>query len=338
MVIIAVFQRCYSGNCAPCRDRCLSPLCSQEMWTSPREPRPQSSWALERETPPPPWWWRWCWQWEGDSGGDDDIHLGHPVCHQAPCKPTPLMWVLGSLSRVSNAPTEVYCQRKSIKQIVKQRSENMRHGPEHIFGKLWTIVHRYSTKNQIKQNVERTLRGYCENCKKMLIWPKHQYIWPNVFGHIQGRDFLTILFHTFFILLLLFLQRIQPLAIDHPEGPASCKCSSGGAGLLQMLIRRIRPLANDHPEGPPICKWSFGGSGLLQMIIWRDQPLANDHPSPPLPLSPLPGSSMNLADLSRTIFFCFLLFTVWSWMKEHLFHNIFIGPRSDHSLPMSLTH
>ena len=33
-------------------------------------------------------------------------------------------------------------------------------------------------------------------------------------------------------------MRGRPLANDDPEGPASCKWSSGGAGLLQMMIRR----------------------------------------------------------------------------------------------------
>ena len=85
--------------------------------------------------------------------------------------------------------------------------------------------------------------------------------------------------------------RGRPLANDHPEGPASFKWSSGGAGLLQMMIRRDQPLANDHPEGPAsckwssegggllqTCKWSSGGASLLQTIIRRDRPLANDHP------------------------------------------------------------
>ena len=72
----------------------------------------------------------------------------------------------------------------------------------------------------------------------------------------------------------------RPLANDHPDGPASCKFSSGKTGLLQLIIQRIRPLANDHPA---TSKWSSGGSGLLQMIIWRDWPLASYHPyGPPL--------------------------------------------------------
>jgi len=67
------------------------------------------------------------------------------------------------------------------------------------------------------------------------------------------------------------IQRDQPPANDHPEGPASCIWSSGGASLLQTIIRRDRPLANDHPEGLTICKWSSGCAGLLQMIIRRDR-------------------------------------------------------------------
>ena len=59
------------------------------------------------------------------------------------------------------------------------------------------------------------------------------------------------------------IQRDQPPANDHPEGPASCIWSSGGASLLQTIIRRDRPLANDHPEGLTICKWSSGCAGLL---------------------------------------------------------------------------
>ena len=70
----------------------------------------------------------------------------------------------------------------------------------------------------------------------------------------------------------------RPLANDDPEGQASCRWSSGGAGLLQMMIRRDRPLADGHPEGPlanddteglASCRWSSGGTGLLQMIIRR---------------------------------------------------------------------
>ena len=71
-----------------------------------------------------------------------------------------------------------------------------------------------------------------------------------------------------------------------------------------MIIWRIRPHANDHLEDLAPCKWSSGGSGLLQMIIQRNRPLANDHPSPSSPLSPLPESRFNLADLTRTICSC----------------------------------
>ena len=45
-------------------------------------------------------------------------------------------------------------------------------------------------------------------------------------------------------------------------------------------------------------------TGFLQMIIWRDRPIANDHLSPLSPLSPLPRSRFNLADLPRTIWSC----------------------------------
>ena len=76
----------------------------------------------------------------------------------------------------------------------------------------------------------------------------------------------------------MIIQRIRPLANDHPEDPASCKWPSRGSGLLHMIIRRIRPLANDHLEESASCKWSSEGSSLLQMIIQRISPLANDHP------------------------------------------------------------
>ena len=52
----------------------------------------------------------------------------------------------------------------------------------------------------------------------------------------------------------MIIQRVRPLANDHPEDLASCRWSSRGAGLLQMIIQMIRPLANDHPEGPASCK------------------------------------------------------------------------------------
>jgi len=59
----------------------------------------------------------------------------------------------------------------------------------------------------------------------------------------------------------MIIRRDQPLANDHPEGPASCIWSSGGASLL----------VNDHPKGQASCKWSSKGTGLLQMIIRRDR-------------------------------------------------------------------
>ena len=63
--------------------------------------------------------------------------------------------------------------------------------------------------------------------------------------------------------------------LSHCEGSQKCIfmpflwLSKWGAGLLQTMIRRDRPLANDDPKGPASCKWSSGGAGLLQMIIWR---------------------------------------------------------------------
>ena len=112
-----------------------------------------------------------------------------------------------------------------------------------------------------------------------------------------------------------FTPIVRPLLNNHPEDPASCKRSSEESALLQLIIRRKRPLANDHLEGPATCKWSPRGTGLLQMIIWRIWPLANDLPEDPasckgsfvtpITLSPLPGSIVNLADLSWTICSCY---------------------------------
>ena len=95
----------------------------------------------------------------------------------------------------------------------------------------------------------------------------------------------------------MIIWRIQPLANDHPEDPATCKWSFGGTGHLQMIIQRIRPLANDHPEDLASCKWSSGGTGLLQMII--------RHPRHPNHLSQDPDS------ISRTFLeqFAPVLFT-----------------------------
>ena len=77
--------------------------------------------------------------------------------------------------------------------------------------------------------------------------------------------------------LQIIIQRIWPLANDHPEDLASCKWSYRGSGLLQMIIRKIWPLKNDHPEDLASCKWSSAGTGHLQIIIRRIGPLANDH-------------------------------------------------------------
>ena len=64
----------------------------------------------------------------------------------------------------------------------------------------------------------------------------------------------------FYALFVVVKMRGRPLVNDDAEGPASCKWSSGGAGLLKMMMRRDRPLANDDVE---------------------DQPLANGHPEGP---------------------------------------------------------
>ena len=47
--------------------------------------------------------------------------------------------------------------------------------------------------------------------------------------------------------------------------------------LFVVVKMRGRPLVNDDAEGPASCKWSSLGAGLLQMMIWRDRPLANGH-------------------------------------------------------------
>ena len=77
------------------------------------------------------------------------------------------------------------------------------------------------------------------------------------------------------------IERGQPLANDHPEGPTPCKWLSRGTSLLQMIIWRGRPLANDYPEGSAFCKSSSRGPDLLQIIIQRGWPLANDPPEGP---------------------------------------------------------
>ena len=43
---------------------------------------------------------------------------------------------------------------------------------------------------------------------------------------------------------------------DHSVGTASPKWLSGWTGLLQVIIRMDQPLASDHPDGPASCKWS----------------------------------------------------------------------------------
>ena len=48
----------------------------------------------------------------------------------------------------------------------------------------------------------------------------------------------------------MIVRKDRPLANNQPERLASCKWSSRGTGLLQMIIQRIWPLANDHPTMP----------------------------------------------------------------------------------------
>ena len=50
------------------------------------------------------------------------------------------------------------------------------------------------------------------------------------------------------------IQMDWPLANNHPDGPASCKCLSGWTGLLQIIIQRDQHLPNDHPDQPDSSK------------------------------------------------------------------------------------
>ena len=69
---------------------------------------------------------------------------------------------------------------------------------------------------------------------------------------------------TSFVVVVVWID--WTFAIDHSDGPAYCKWSSGWAGLLQMIILPGRPLhviiwigrtfANDHWDGQAFCKWS----------------------------------------------------------------------------------
>ena len=127
-------------------------------------------------------------------------------------------------------------------------------------------------------------------------------------------------------------MRGWPLANDDLKGPASCKWSSGEAGILQMMIQRDRPLANGHPEGPAFCKWWSGGTRHLQMVIQRGQPLANDH---------LEGSSSkrrNWGFQNSWAFICFLrekytlgkesiIFYVWSHAQSKVYNVKITKPK-----------
>ena len=80
------------------------------------------------------------------------------------------------------------------------------------------------------------------------------YKWSRFFLQTGPPEVVQeVLADLFLLLLQMIIQRISPLANDHPEGLASCKWSFG----------RGLPLANDHLEGQAPCKWSSGGSGIL---------------------------------------------------------------------------
>ena len=111
----------------------------------------------------------------------------------------------------------------------------------------------------------------------------------------------------------------RPFANDPLDGPAFCKWLSGWAGLWQIIIWISQPFANDHLSWPVFCKWSSGWAGLLQTTIWIGRPFANDHPdfffSTRFPLLlQIWGSRFNIADLSRTICFCWISngMCIWS--------------------------
>ena len=59
------------------------------------------------------------------------------------------------------------------------------------------------------------------------------------------------------IVKMCFLQLSSLLKMEKTKDndfSGLCKWSSGGASLLQMMIQRDQPLANSHPEGPASCK------------------------------------------------------------------------------------
>jgi len=98
----------------------------------------------------------------------------------------------------------------------------------------------------------------------------HSNVWLTFFGIWFQTNTFSLEWNSKSLPFFL-CSKLRKGSKDHPKGPASCKWSSEGTGLLQMIIRRDRPLANDHPEGLTICKWSSGCAGLLQMIIRRDR-------------------------------------------------------------------
>ena len=84
-----------------------------------------------------------------------------------------------------------------------------------------------------------------------------------------------------------------------------------------MIILMDLHIANDHPDGPASCKWSSGQTGLLQMIIRMDRPLANDqNSSKRFALFTLSSSwSLFLLILNFLSFFQWQSFSAFIWLS-----------------------
>ena len=85
--------------------------------------------------------------------------------------------------------------------------------------------------------------------------------------------FLLLLLLFFLLLLFLFSSSSFPFYSSFSSSPFSLLLLFL---VLQIIIQRIRPLANDHPEDKASCKWSSAGTGLLQMIIHHPSHLCQD--------------------------------------------------------------